>query len=50
MADVEPRSLAALIVDLWEGAALRAKAARDGAPVDAAIVFIVASLSGGRVD
>ena len=40
----EPRKLAALAVDLWEGAALRAKAARDGAPIDGALDVIMKQL------
>jgi TetR/AcrR family transcriptional repressor of nem operon len=40
----EPRQLASLAVDLWEGAALRAKAARDGTAIDSALDVIMEQL------
>jgi TetR/AcrR family transcriptional repressor of nem operon len=39
-AGIDPDAAAALIVDAWEGAALRAKATGDSAPVDNAVRFV----------
>jgi len=38
-ADSEPQQLAALLVDCWEGAALRSRLQRDHAPLDAMLEF-----------
>lgn len=41
-ANLSPRSLAEFIIDAWEGAVLRAKLAKDGAPLD---VFLKVTFS-----
>jgi TetR/AcrR family transcriptional repressor of nem operon len=38
-ADADPRQLAGLLVDCWEGAALRSRLRRDPAPLDAMLDF-----------
>lgn len=38
-ADAGPRHLASLLVDCWEGAALRSRLRREAAPLDAMLDF-----------
>ncbi len=45
-ADADARKLADLLVDCWEGAALRSRLWRDPAPLDAVMDFWFAALSG----
>jgi len=42
--DVDPRRLASLLVDCWEGAALRSRLRRDPAPLDAMLDFYFAAV------
>jgi TetR/AcrR family transcriptional repressor of nem operon len=42
-ADSDPRRLASLLVDCWEGAALRSRLRRDGAPLEAMLDFYFGS-------
>jgi TetR/AcrR family transcriptional repressor of nem operon len=43
-ADVPAATLAGLLVDAWQGALLRAKVRRDGAPLDAVLAVLVPAL------
>jgi TetR/AcrR family transcriptional regulator, transcriptional repressor for nem operon len=45
-ADADPRSLAGLLVDCWEGAALRSRLRRDAAPLDAMLDFYFEAAAG----
>jgi TetR/AcrR family transcriptional repressor of nem operon len=46
-ADSDPRQMASLLVDCWEGAALRSRLRRDAAPLDAMLDFYFRSAGGG---
>jgi TetR/AcrR family transcriptional repressor of nem operon len=46
--DAEPRQLASLLVDCWEGAALRSRLRRDPAPLDAMLDFYFGAVPAGR--
>jgi TetR/AcrR family transcriptional regulator, transcriptional repressor for nem operon len=43
-ADAEPRSLAAFVIDAWEGAVLRSKVEKNRAPVDAFVSIVFSTL------
>ncbi len=45
-ADADPRLMACLLVDCWEGAALRSRLLRDAAPLDAMLDFYFRSAVG----
>jgi len=45
-ADCDPRSMADLIVDCWEGAALRCRLRRNPAPLEAMLDFYFSSVTG----
>jgi TetR/AcrR family transcriptional repressor of nem operon len=44
--DADARRLASLLVDCWEGAALRSRLRRDGAPLDAMLDFYFETVGG----
>ena len=44
----DPRRLATLLVDCWEGAALRSRLRRDSSPLDAMLDFYFASAAAAR--
>lgn len=45
-ADAHPRHLASLLVDCWEGAALRSRLRREAAPLDAMLDFYFRAVAG----
>ena len=47
-ADAEPRHLANLMVDCWEGAALRSRLRRDPSPLDGMLDFYFSAVAGSR--
>jgi TetR/AcrR family transcriptional regulator, transcriptional repressor for nem operon len=44
-ADSDPRGVASLLVDCWEGAALRSRLQRDAAPLDAMLDFCLSAVA-----